>query len=958
LSTGLFGAYLGNPRLPRAYATAGNCTTAAGNAGTDTIVSDITEFKNALTNANAALCDDITLAAGTFNLSDSAMSSMVQTRTYGSLTYHSVTITSSVTIHGASGTQTSIITGGGATSHDTDMYFKAAMVTGRVELQDLSVNHAGIKMIDTGTDRVGTTLAIDHVNFNHNTQVQGAVSADYLHDVSVDNSTFSYNSSSAFANYYSQSYLRGAAVSGSGTSAMTITDTTFVHNTAEWNGGAVYGGYDLSVSGGSFSDNQAGSNGGVIWTYGQLTVSGTSFSHNYASNVGGAINSKSTTTISDSTFSHNSAGARGGAISATGYGSLQISTSTLSHNSAAYGGGLLSSKADVTISDSVFDHNTVSNVGGGAFLVPLGLNPSTIAVSGSTFSDNSAVGSGRTTGGALYWLGFNGPTSTSVSLANSTFSGNYEHSTGGFDGAAAITFDSGDPLVTMDSLTFSGNHGKYLNHLYGHGHLFNSVFDGNTVTGAAQNWIEGTGVAWTGDHLFEQSGTPFMQSSVVPWTDTSPLTGASGSALLGALGTNAGGSTQTMLPGAGSPLIGAGSTSQAHDQNGTVRSGAVTIGAVHVSPSASYTITYNGNSNTSGSVPSTTTGSGSVTLRSNSGSLARTGYTFAGWNTLANGTGTSYAAGAAYTLSASVTLYAQWTANGGGGGGGGGGSSTDSSTTSTPVVTRRPVVAAVPLGTSSLPTGGVTPGSSFLLVDGVPRAVTVKPDAPVTSQAKGLVASGDGFTLRMSGLDAVGAPLGVTVDAALVLERDHSVQVQGSGFDPNSDVQVYVFSQARLLGTVHTDATGAFSGLVQVPGDLELGHHTLQIDALHADGTVRSLSLGVVLEAPQAAASQKTARVSVEFDAGSARLSAAAKKQLTSLARRAGATASAGMVVGYVQRDGNYAKNQKLSAQRARAVARFLSSHGVKGTLVTHGNGALSVNDTARKAVVTLRYTG
>ena len=144
LSTGLFGAYLGNPRLPRAYATEGHCRTAALNAGTDTIVSDITEFKNALTNANAALCDDITLAAGTFNLSDSAMSSLVQTRTNGSLTYHSVTITSSVTIHGASGTQTSIITGGGAAAYDTDMYFRAAMDTGRVELQDLSVNHAGI----------------------------------------------------------------------------------------------------------------------------------------------------------------------------------------------------------------------------------------------------------------------------------------------------------------------------------------------------------------------------------------------------------------------------------------------------------------------------------------------------------------------------------------------------------------------------------------------------------------------------------------------------------------------------------------------------------------------------------------------------------------------------------------------------------------------------------------------
>lgn len=41
----------------------------------------------------------------------------------------------------------------------------------------------------------------------------------------------------------------------------------------------------------------------------------------------------------------------------------------------------------------------------------------------------------------------------------------------------------------------------------------------------------------------------------------------------------------------------------------------------------------------------------------------RTGYTFAGWNTKSDGTGTNYAAGANYTANAAVTLYAKWTAN-------------------------------------------------------------------------------------------------------------------------------------------------------------------------------------------------------------------------------------------------------------------------------------------------------
>jgi uncharacterized repeat protein (TIGR02543 family) len=49
-----------------------------------------------------------------------------------------------------------------------------------------------------------------------------------------------------------------------------------------------------------------------------------------------------------------------------------------------------------------------------------------------------------------------------------------------------------------------------------------------------------------------------------------------------------------------------------------------------------------------------------MTLDTNSGALAKTGYTFGGWNTLANGSGTTYASGARYTPVADVTLYAKW----------------------------------------------------------------------------------------------------------------------------------------------------------------------------------------------------------------------------------------------------------------------------------------------------------
>lgn len=78
-------------------------------------------------------------------------------------------------------------------------------------------------------------------------------------------------------------------------------------------------------------------------------------------------------------------------------------------------------------------------------------------------------------------------------------------------------------------------------------------------------------------------------------------------------------------------------------------------------------ITYDGNGNTSGDVPPVLgpEWEGEThTVRENSGELARTGYTFAGWNTTADGSGTGYEAGDTFIIGTNnVTLYAEWILN-------------------------------------------------------------------------------------------------------------------------------------------------------------------------------------------------------------------------------------------------------------------------------------------------------
>ncbi len=75
-------------------------------------------------------------------------------------------------------------------------------------------------------------------------------------------------------------------------------------------------------------------------------------------------------------------------------------------------------------------------------------------------------------------------------------------------------------------------------------------------------------------------------------------------------------------------------------------------------------IVYDGNESTSGAVPTVTyyNANSTASILGNTGLLVKTGYTFSGWNTLADGSGTSYYADSTLTLSgSSVTLYAVWT---------------------------------------------------------------------------------------------------------------------------------------------------------------------------------------------------------------------------------------------------------------------------------------------------------
>lgn len=173
-------------------------------------------------------------------------------------------------------------------------------------------------------------------------------------------------------------------------------------------------------------------------------------------------------------------------------------------------------------------------------------------------------------------------------------------------------------------------------------------------------------------------------------TPTATAVGPSVSAVSPTSGDVAGGTSIT-ISGTGFDTAGAGATVTVGDVSASVTSlSATTIVAVTPShtpgvvdvivtnpdgqayrkssgytytSSVRYALTYNGNLSNGGVVPSDSTqyAYGATATAAGAGTMTRSGYVFAGWDSAANGTGNAYSASGTFTMTADTTLYAQWT---------------------------------------------------------------------------------------------------------------------------------------------------------------------------------------------------------------------------------------------------------------------------------------------------------
>jgi len=279
-------------------------------------------------------------------------------------------------------------------------------------------------------------------------------------NLTITNSTITKNINSGFSFHYSL-YGGGILIKNSNSVDVTISNSTISYNTSSSHGGGLYvqtpdGATTISDTdfvGNTLSGGAVGGGAHITNGSGTTTISNSTFDLNEAGSVGGLYirSDLGTITISDTTISRNEANWNfgGGYVRSDHSGTITIDNSSVYRNRAGNNGGglgikILGSSAEATVSNiTVTDNEAQTLDGGGVYIRQV---DGKLTISNSTISDNSAGGDG----GGLFLYSWRG----SSTIDNSTISDN-EAANG--KGGGVYVRTHGDDVTTLLSSTVSDN---------------------------------------------------------------------------------------------------------------------------------------------------------------------------------------------------------------------------------------------------------------------------------------------------------------------------------------------------------------------------------------------------------------------------------------------------------------------------------------------------------------------
>jgi hypothetical protein len=136
------------------------------------------------------------------------------------------------------------------------------------------------------------------------------------------------------------------------------------------------------------------------------------------------------------------------------------------------------------------------------------------------------------------------------------------------------------------------------------------------------------------------------------------------------------------------------------------------------------------------------------------------------------------------------------------------------------------------------------PGQILGTSGGMPEIVSV---AVLPEEGQVGISSGDwAFTISIN--EQFGSVKNQEGAALVTMEQQSRIFVSGAGFQPETRMDIWLFSEPVLLGSVTVSIDGTLDAEVWIDELLiEPGQHTLQLQAVGNDGMIKAANLGVVV---------------------------------------------------------------------------------------------------------------
>ncbi|MGI5954217.1 S-layer homology domain-containing protein [Dysosmobacter sp.] len=367
-------------------------------------------------------------------------------------------------------------------------------------------------------------------------------------------------------------------------------------------GGSVTNGAVYVDNGGTFdmTGGQISGSGGV-YVKGTFNMTGGSITDSTADHGGGVYVNGGDFTMAGGTISDNTADC-GGGVCVTGSGSFNMAGGTISHNTADYGGGVCVNSGSFHMSDTASITDNTADYGGGVYIP----NTGSFIMESGEITGNTADANG----GGVYVNG------GGFTMESGTITGNTADYGGGVFAAGDFALEAGE---------IAGNTADYGGGVY----LYDGTF---TLTGGSLSSI----------YLYDDKaitiGGALNDTQKIGVTMRTPGVFTSG----------------------WSTAMGERNPADSFTPENAGYTMALDGGEATLVPLRQYTVTFYPNGGSGTMEPQSFFENESKALTANA--FVRTDYTFTGWNTQPDGSGTSYADGAKLTLTNDLTLYAQWNA--------------------------------------------------------------------------------------------------------------------------------------------------------------------------------------------------------------------------------------------------------------------------------------------------------